>query len=93
MDELAGGAGGGDEVEPAAADEGVFVQAEDAVGDGVAMVVVVKEPAVQVLTAQRGLQGVQVHGSMVAFTSYLDYQFHRPMFHRSTFYRSTGLNR
>jgi hypothetical protein len=48
VDELARLAGGGDEVEPAAGDEAVFVEAEDAVGDGVAVVVVVEEPAVEV---------------------------------------------
>ena len=52
VDELAGLAFGGDEVEPAAGDEAVLVEAEDAVGDGIAMVVVVEEPAVEVLLAQ-----------------------------------------
>jgi hypothetical protein len=47
MDQLAGFAVGGDEVVPAAGDVGVGVEAEDASGDGVAVVVVVKEPAVE----------------------------------------------
>ena len=55
VDELAGLALGRDEVEPAAGDEGVRVEAEDAVGDGVAVVVVVEEPAVEVLIAKRRL--------------------------------------
>ena len=55
VDELSGIALRGDEVEPAAGDEGVFVEAEDAVGDGVAVVMVVEEPAVKVGVAQRGL--------------------------------------
>jgi hypothetical protein len=62
VDELAGFADGGDEVEPAAGDEGIFVEAEDAVGDGVAVVVVVEEPAVEVVVAQGGLDVVEVHG-------------------------------
>ena len=52
MDELAGFAFGGDEVEPAAGDEGVWVEAEDAIGDGVAVVVIIEEPAVEVVFAQ-----------------------------------------
>ena len=52
MDELAGFAFGGDEVEPAAGDEAIGVEREDAIGDGVAVVVVVEEPAVQLVLAQ-----------------------------------------
>ncbi len=55
VDELAWFADGGDEVEPAARDEAVLVEAEDAVGDGIAVVVVVEEPAVEVVFAQGGL--------------------------------------
>ena len=58
VDELAGFAFGGDEVEPAAGDEAVFVEAEDAIGDGVAVVVVVEEPAVELVLAERGLNRV-----------------------------------
>ena len=66
VDELAGLAVGGDEVEPAAGDEGVLVEAEDAVGDGVAVVVVVEEPAVEVLFAERRLNRVEVHPEQYA---------------------------
>ncbi len=65
MDELAGFAGGGDEVVPAAGDVGVGVEAEDAVGDGVAVVMVVEEPAVEVGVAQSGLDGFEVHGDRI----------------------------
>jgi hypothetical protein len=41
---------------------GVFVEAEDAVGERVAMVVIVKQPAVEMLVAQRGLDGGEIHG-------------------------------
>ena len=53
MDELPGFAGGGDEVEPAPGDVEAFTEAEDAVGERVAVVVVVEEPAVQFLFAPR----------------------------------------
>ena len=62
MDELSRLAGGGDEVVPAAGDVGVVVEAEDAVGEGVAVVMIVEEPAVEMLVAERGLDGVEIHG-------------------------------
>ena len=67
MDELARLAFGGDEVEPAAGDEAVLVEAEDAIGDGVAVVVVVKEPAVEVVLAQGGLNGGEIHVHYLSF--------------------------
>ena len=66
MHELAGFAVGGDEVIPAAGDEAVLVEAEDAVCDGVAMVVVVKEPAVELVLAERGLNRRKIHGFILA---------------------------
>ena len=51
----------GDEVEPAAGDEAVLVEAENSVGDGVAVVVVVEKPAVKVLGADGGLNGFEIH--------------------------------
>ncbi len=56
-----GGTDGGDEIEPAAADENLGVEAEDAAGDGVAMMVVVKEPAVNGGSAEGGLDGFDIH--------------------------------
>ncbi len=61
MDELFGLAGGGDEVVPAAGDEGGLVEAQDAVGEGVAVVMVVEEPAVKFIFAECGLDGFEVH--------------------------------
>ncbi len=57
-----GFAGSGDEVEPAAGDEGVFVEAEDAVGDRIAVVVVVEEPAIELVFADGELELIKVHG-------------------------------
>src|SRR6185437_11657925 len=65
VDELAGLAVGGDEVVPAAGDEGVG-EAEDAVGDRVAVMVIVEEPAVEFLIADRRLEGVEVHPDQYA---------------------------
>ena len=62
VDELARFARGGDEVVPAARDVGLWVEAEDVSGDGVAMVVIVKQPAVEVGFAEGGLDGFEVHG-------------------------------
>ncbi len=66
VDEFFGLAGGGDEVVPAAGDVGVRVEAEDAVGEGVAVVVVVEEPAVEFIFAEGGLDGGEVHGFRVS---------------------------
>ena len=61
VNELAGLAVGGDEVEPAAGDKAAFVEAEDAVGDGVAVVVIVEEPAVEVVFANCRLNCLEIH--------------------------------
>jgi hypothetical protein len=61
VDELARLALGGDEVVPAAGDVGLLVEAEDVRGDGVAVVVVVEEPAVEAGVAECGLNCVEVH--------------------------------
>jgi hypothetical protein len=53
VDELLRLAVGWDEVEPAAGDEGMLVEPKDAVGDRIAVVVVVEEPAVEVLVWSR----------------------------------------
>jgi hypothetical protein len=65
VNEFAGLAGGRDEVEPAARDEAGGVEAEDAIGNGVAMMVVVKEPAVEFLVADCGLESFEVHRCLV----------------------------
>ena len=49
-----------DEVVPAAGDVGVGVEAEDRVGEGVAVVVVVEEPAVNFIFAEGLLDGSEV---------------------------------
>ena len=52
VNELFGLADGGDEVEPAAGDVEVVAEAEDAIADGIAIVMVVEEPAVDLGVAQ-----------------------------------------
>ncbi len=52
VDELFGLADGGDEVEPAAGDVQVVAEAEDAIADGIAIVMVVEQPAVYLGVAQ-----------------------------------------
>ena len=61
MHQLARLAGGGDVVVPAAGDVGFGVEAEDALADGVAMVVIVEEPAVVAGVTEGRLNRVQVH--------------------------------
>jgi hypothetical protein len=58
MDELARLACGGDEVVPAAGDVRLGIEAQDASGDGVAVMVVVKEPAVEAGFAQMRLESL-----------------------------------
>jgi len=65
MDEFARFAGGWDQVVPAPGDVGVRVETEDAGGDGVAMMVVVEEPAVELSFAEGGLDGFQLHGKSI----------------------------
>ena len=61
VDELARLAVGGDEIVPAAGDEAVAGEAEDALGNGVAVVMVVEEPAVEVLVAKGFLDVFEFH--------------------------------
>ena len=61
MDQLARLAFCGDDVVPAAADEAVVGQAEDAGGNGVAVMMIVEEPGFDAGLAQSGLNRVEVH--------------------------------
>ena len=63
--ELARLAGGGNEVVPAARDVRFWVEREDLRGDGIAMMVIVEEPAVERGFAQSGLDGVEIHTGMI----------------------------
>src|ERR1035437_9277019 len=65
MDKLARLTGGGDEVIPAAGDVGLLVEAEDVGGYGVAVMMVVKEPAVVAGLAEGGLNRFEVHGGIL----------------------------
>jgi hypothetical protein len=62
VDEFLRIAVGGDEVEPAAGNVHAGVEAKDRVGEGVAVVVVVEEPGVEVGVTQGGLDGGEIHG-------------------------------
>ena len=53
---------GGNQVKPAPRHHQARRQAEHAVGDGIAMVMVVEQPRVNVAFAQRRLDGSEVHG-------------------------------
>ena len=64
--QLARLARGGNEVVPAASDVGVLVEREDVLGDGIAVVVVVKEPAVERGVAKGGLDLVEVHTDRIS---------------------------
>ena len=59
--QLARLARGGNEVVPAARDEGFRVEREDVRGDGIAVMVVVEEPAVERGVAEGGLDWVEIH--------------------------------
>ena len=65
MDQLAGLTIGRHEVVPAPRDEHVRVQTEDAVGDRIAMVVVIEQPDVELGFAQGGLEAVELHAPML----------------------------
>ena len=52
---------GGNDVKPAAGDHHVGRQAEDAIGDGIAVMVIVEEPAFVVAVAQRSLNFGEIH--------------------------------
>ena len=61
VNEFLGLAVGGDEVIPAAGDEALGVETEDAAGDGVAVVMVIEEPAIKSSGGDGVLQGVEIH--------------------------------
>src|ERR1035437_7459647 len=65
MDEFARLACGGDEVVPAARDVRFGVQAQDVGGDGVAVMMIVKQPAVYGGLAESGLDRFSIHGRMI----------------------------
>ena len=65
MDELARLTDSRDEVIPAAGDVGVRIEAKDACSDGIAVVMIVKEPAVEGGGAKSGLNGFQLHGNSI----------------------------
>ena len=52
---------GGDEVIPAPGDEALWIKTEDPAGDGVAVVMVVEEPAIESSGGDGVLQGVEIH--------------------------------
>src|SRR6267378_200013 len=62
VDQLKGLAFRRDQVKPAPRNHQSRRQAEHPVGYGIAMMMVVKEPAVEVTFAQRSLNGGEVHG-------------------------------
>ncbi len=55
-------AAGRNQVEPAPRDHLTRGQAQHAVGNGIAMMMIVKEPGVDVALAERGLYGGKIHG-------------------------------
>ena len=52
---------GGNQVEPAPRDHQVWRQSENPVGDGIAMVMIVKQPCINVALAERRLYGGKIH--------------------------------
>ena len=52
---------GRDDVEPAAGDHHLLRQAEHVIGDGIAVMVIVEEPAIVVAVAQRSLNFGKIH--------------------------------
>ena len=59
--QLARLARGGNEVVPTARDVRFFVEREDVRGNGIAVMVIVKEPAVESGVAEGRLDGVEIH--------------------------------
>ena len=55
-------AAGGNQVEPASRDHLTCGQSQYPVSDGIAMMVIVKKPGVNIPLAQRGLYGGKIHG-------------------------------
>jgi hypothetical protein len=58
----------GNEVIPAAGYVRTGIEAQDVRGNGIAMMVIVEEPAVNVGLAQRSLNGVEIHALILAAT-------------------------
>src|SRR5215469_13387565 len=54
-----------DQIEPAARHHELLGQAQDAVGDRIAVMMVVKEPAVEVALAQGRLKGFEFHVDVI----------------------------
>ena len=81
VDELSRFALGGDEIVPATRAHQFFGKAEDAIGDGVAVVVIVEEPGVNVTLAKRVLNGGEVH----RYWGILHEELRRPVPRRPTF--------
>src|SRR5438874_12997253 len=54
----------GDQVEPSPRNHQAIRQSKDAIGDGIAVMMIVKQPAVDIALAQGGLNGGKVHGQI-----------------------------
>ena len=62
VDQFYGLAAGRDQIEPAPRDHQTRGQSQHAVSNGIAMMVIVKKPGVDVPLAERGLYGGKIHG-------------------------------
>ena len=65
-------AAGWNQVEPASRDHLPRGQSQHPVRDGIAMMVIVKEPGVNVALAQRGLYGGKIHGQITILNNRSD---------------------
>src|SRR5438046_4861038 len=54
----------GDQVEPSPRNHQAIRQSKDAIGDGIAVMMIVKQPAVDIELAKGGLNGGKVHGQI-----------------------------
>jgi hypothetical protein len=63
MDEFLRAAGSGDQVEPATRDVHGGVKSQDAIGERIAMVMIVKEPSVKVGVAKGSLNSGDAHAA------------------------------
>src|SRR5437867_9277658 len=59
----------GDQVEPSPRNHQAIRQSKDAIGDGIAVMMIVKQPAVDIALAQGGLNGGKVHGQISILTT------------------------